>query len=215
MRAVMPAEAWYVLSALLAPVGYVLQDCVADAMTVEAVPRVDAQGQPLSDEERRLGQTTMQTLGRVAIIGGAVLVSLANVVLFRGVESMTAAQKAEAYLQIYVMALLIPVISVSGVLLASVTAPPRSAPAGTQGFSRAQIRYDAARRRTTAAGELVDPGRRTGVRRVYPLARPDPGAFDQEIIFAGSLAIVRVPDVAAGAGAGAVGPPYAGRAPRC
>src|SRR5215510_13977133 len=44
MRGFMPAEAWFVLSALLAPVGYVLQDVVADAMTVEAVPRVDEEG---------------------------------------------------------------------------------------------------------------------------------------------------------------------------
>ena len=41
MRNVMPAATWFVVSALLAPVGYVLQDVVADAMTVEAVPRVD------------------------------------------------------------------------------------------------------------------------------------------------------------------------------
>ena len=32
------------------PIGYVLQDVVADAMTVEAVPRVDEHGQPLSLE---------------------------------------------------------------------------------------------------------------------------------------------------------------------
>jgi len=38
MVAVMPAEAWFVLSALLSPVGYLIQDAVADAMTVEAVP---------------------------------------------------------------------------------------------------------------------------------------------------------------------------------
>ena len=87
MRKVMSAEAWFVLSTLLAPVGYVLQDCVADAMTVEAVPRVDDEGRPLSAEERKLGHTTMQTLGRVAIIGGTVLVSLANVILFRGVRA--------------------------------------------------------------------------------------------------------------------------------
>ena len=48
MRAIMPAEAWFVLSALLAPVGYVLQDVVADAMTVEAVPRVDEDGKPIA-----------------------------------------------------------------------------------------------------------------------------------------------------------------------
>src|SRR5262245_24903387 len=42
MRAVMSAESWFVLSTLLAPIGYVIQDAVADAMTVEAVPKVDA-----------------------------------------------------------------------------------------------------------------------------------------------------------------------------
>ena len=40
MAAVMSVESWYVLSALLSPVGYVLQDVVADAMTVDDVPRV-------------------------------------------------------------------------------------------------------------------------------------------------------------------------------
>src|SRR5688572_32603461 len=36
MTAVMPAETWYVLSVLLNAVGFVVQDVVADAMTVEA-----------------------------------------------------------------------------------------------------------------------------------------------------------------------------------
>src|SRR5262245_1409426 len=47
MERVMNAEAWFVLSALLSPVGYVLQDVVADAMTVEAVPRVRETGEPV------------------------------------------------------------------------------------------------------------------------------------------------------------------------
>src|SRR4029453_6911695 len=66
-------EAWFVLSTLLAPIGYVVQDVVADAMTVEAVPRVDAEGRPTSMAERKSMNTTVQTLGRVAIIGGTVL----------------------------------------------------------------------------------------------------------------------------------------------
>src|SRR5512139_588879 len=45
MTAILSAEVWFVLSTLLAPVGYVIQDAVADAMTVEAVPRVDEKGQ--------------------------------------------------------------------------------------------------------------------------------------------------------------------------
>ena len=81
MRGIMPLEAWFVVAALLSPVGYVLQDVVADAMTVEAVPRVNERGEPLPPEARRLMNTTLQTLGRVAIIGGGVLVSLVNVCL--------------------------------------------------------------------------------------------------------------------------------------
>ena len=44
MRQVLSVEAWFVLSSLLAPAGYVVQDTVADAMSVEAVPRLDTEG---------------------------------------------------------------------------------------------------------------------------------------------------------------------------
>ena len=79
MRAIASVETWYVTAALLAPIGYVVQDVVADAMTVEAVPRVDANGHPLTLENRKSMHVTMQTLGRVAIISGGVLVSVVNV----------------------------------------------------------------------------------------------------------------------------------------
>ncbi len=97
MERVMPADGWFVLAALLAPIGYVLQDVVADAMTVEAVPRVDQAGQPIAPEERRLMNTTVQTLGRVAIIGGGVLVAGANVWMFAGAAAMPEAQKVATY----------------------------------------------------------------------------------------------------------------------
>ncbi len=118
MAAVMPAEAWFVLSALLAPIGYVLQDVVADAMTVEAVPRVGADGRPVPPERRKLMNTTMQTLGRVALIGGLALVAAVNLYLFADVEKLSEAQKVVIYRQIYTMALVIPLISVAGVALA-------------------------------------------------------------------------------------------------
>ncbi|AWI78004.1 hypothetical protein CEW87_00785 [Parazoarcus communis] len=118
MRTVMPVEAWFVLSALLAPVGYVMQDAVADAMTVEAVPRIDAAGKPIAADTIRLMHTTMQMLGRVAIIGGSVLVSIANVVMFQGAENLPEVEKVAIYLQIYEMALIIPLLSISGVVLA-------------------------------------------------------------------------------------------------
>ncbi|WP_455210725.1 hypothetical protein [Kaarinaea lacus] len=117
MRHVMSAEAWFVISTLLAPVGYVVQDVVADAMTVEAVPKFTSDGKPLDKDTLRLMHTTMQTLGRVAIIGGSLLVALLNVYMFRGVEALQEAEKVAVYTNIYLIALFIPVISVLGVTL--------------------------------------------------------------------------------------------------
>jgi hypothetical protein len=117
MRRIMPVDVWYVLSVLLAPLGYVIQDVVADAMTVEAVPRLDSEGQPFDEATTRLMHTTMQTLGRVAIVGGGILVALLNIFMFSGVESMSEATKLVVYIRIYKLALLIPIVSVLGVIL--------------------------------------------------------------------------------------------------
>src|SRR3989441_3482335 len=115
MRAMWSVETWVVLAALLSPLGYVVQDVVADAMTVEAVPRFRADGRPIGMAERKSMNTTVQTLGRVAIIGGSVLVSLANVYLLPGASELPEAEKALAYLRVYELALVIPVVSVFGV----------------------------------------------------------------------------------------------------
>ena len=139
MRAVMPIEAWFVLSVLLSPVGYVMQDAVADAMTVEAVPRVDARGEPIPAETIRLMHTTMQMLGRVAIIGGTVLVSLANVAMFQGSEALPEAEKVAIYLRIYELALIIPLLSVSGVLLGGLLKRREAGRLAALGRSRAEI----------------------------------------------------------------------------
>ena len=70
MASILKVETWFSVSALLAPVGYVTQDVVADAMTVEAVPSTDDQGIRYSTQQIKIMHTTMQTLGRFAIIGG-------------------------------------------------------------------------------------------------------------------------------------------------
>ncbi|MHB1375049.1 MAG: MFS transporter [Thauera sp.] len=139
MRAVMPIEAWFVLSVLLSPVGYVMQDAVADAMTVEAVPRLDARGQPIPADTVRLMHTTMQMLGRVAIIGGTVMVSLANVAMFQGSESLPEADKVAIYLRIYELALIIPLLSVSGVLLGGFLKRREAKRLAALGRNRAEI----------------------------------------------------------------------------
>jgi hypothetical protein len=139
MRAVMSGERWFVLAALIAPTGYMIQDAVADAMTVEAVPRVDEQGRPYDAAARKSMHTTMQTLGRVAIIGGLALVALANVYLFYGTESLPKERKAAMYATVYTIALAIPVLSVLGVVLHGFIKMRRAAALRRQGRSRDEI----------------------------------------------------------------------------
>ena len=118
MRSVMAVEVWFVLSVILAPVGYVLQDVVADAMTVEAVPTQDHSGTPIPTSEIKEMHTTMQALGRFAVIGGSLLVALLNVALFSGVELLGDEETRAVYANIYVYALVIPCVSIAGVMLA-------------------------------------------------------------------------------------------------
>ena len=119
MSEIFLVETWFVISVILAPVGYVVQDVVADAMTVEAVPLVDEQGMDYSKDQVKIMHTTMQTLGRFAIIGGTVLVALVNVILFRDVESLEQSEKINLYGTIYIYALIIPLVSILGVILAN------------------------------------------------------------------------------------------------
>ncbi|MGZ8199995.1 MAG: hypothetical protein ACXWUC_04360 [Methylosarcina sp.] len=139
MTGLLTAETWYIVATLLAPIGYVIQDTVADAMTVEAVARVDEQGRPLPQDQIQLAHTTMQTLGRVAIISGTLLVAAANVYLFSGVENMDAAQQAAVYVQIYRWALLIPILSVGGVFLATYLRSNEEWRLAAQGYESADI----------------------------------------------------------------------------
>jgi hypothetical protein len=139
MTAILGAESWYVLSVLLAPTGYVIQDVVADAMTVEAVPTVDERGEPLSERDTKQMHTTMQTLGRIAIISGLVGVAVLNITLFSGVAEMTAANKAAVYAKIYLLAMAIPIISVTGVVLGGLSLRHRARRLRQQGFDEHAI----------------------------------------------------------------------------
>jgi len=190
MRAILPAEAWFVLAALLAPIGYVLQDVVADAMTVEAVPRVDADGSLVGDEQRRLGHSTMQTLGRVAVIGGGFLVQLINVAMFSDVKHMDATQKVAVYVQIYELALIIPVVSVLGTLLAGLLRRRDARRLARRGFSAEQIEImiHGDREKTEINWWILGGGLVFAVFSVT-MGLSQMG-FNQEIIFLGSMAIV-------------------------
>jgi hypothetical protein len=190
MRQVMTVEAWFVVSTLLAPVGYVVQDVVADAMTVEAVPRYDEQGVEIDRQSRRLMHTTMQTLGRVAIISGTVLDAVINIIMFTDARDLDEATKASIYSRIYMMAMVIPVISVSGVLLGEYLKFRRVRRLGAEGFSREQIRSMVA-----AQEDIPEPnwwilgGSLAFVAFTLSMGLSD-APFSQEIIFAGSMAII-------------------------
>ncbi|MCU0835132.1 MAG: hypothetical protein MUC77_11985 [Chromatiaceae bacterium] len=190
MAAWMPVEAWYVLSALLAPTGYVVQDVVADAMTVEAVPSVDKEGRPIPGGQRRLMHTTMQTLGRVAIIGGGVFVALLNVLMFQGVEAMPEAQKLAVYVRIYELALSIPVVSVLGVVLGGMLTRRELRRLMALGFDRLT-----AEEAIHGHSEPTEPnwwilgGSLAFVVFTLGMGLGDV-PFNQEIIFAGSMAIL-------------------------
>jgi hypothetical protein len=190
MAAVMSVEAWYITSILLAPIGYVLQDVVADAMTAEAVPPVDERGQPYPDDAIKTMHTTMQTLGRVAIILGVVAVAALNIGMFAGVAEMSEAEKTRTYANIYLLALVIPAISILGVTLGGIAYRRRAVRLLAQGFTQDRV-----------AAMLVAPIEKTspnwwimggGVAFVaFTLATSLAAVpFDQEIIFTGSMAIV-------------------------
>jgi len=118
MTAVWSVNAWFVLATLLSPIGYVLQDATADAMTVEAVPRFQNDGTPVEANTLKRMHTTMQTLGRVAIVGGTIVVALINLGMFADVQSLSPAQKTLTYRNLYLTALIIPVLSVAGLVVA-------------------------------------------------------------------------------------------------
>ncbi len=190
MRRVVGIETWYVISALLAPIGYVIQDVVADAMTVEAVPRVDREGRSIDAETQRLMHTTMQTLGRVAIIGGGVAVAFINIVMFSGAEALPEPEKVKIYTDIYLMSLVIPLVSVLGVILAAWLRMRESRRLSERGFTNTEIRYMLYRQSETPSpnwwilgGSLAFVVFTVGM----GLAKVP---YNQEIIFAGSMAIV-------------------------
>ena len=186
MSSILSVETWFVISVLLAPVGYVVQDVVADAMTVEAVPLVDDSGNKFSRDEIKLMHTTMQTLGRFAIIGGTVLVALANVILFKGVDDLEQADKISLYGSIYIYALIIPIVSVLGIFLASYLKNQKKRKLIEQGLEGDQ---DYAPSEKTEVNWWI-----LGGSLVFVIFTLGIGSFKvpfaQEIVFVGSMAII-------------------------
>jgi hypothetical protein len=193
MTSILPAEVWYVISTLLGPVGYVVQDAVADAMTVEAVPRVDEHGQSFDPPTLKLMHTTMQTLGRVAIIGGGILVAMINVYVFTGVEGLPQKEIVGLYQQVYLMALIIPFVSVLGVGMAWMLRQKQKKRLLQQGFS-----LEHTEQMVNARDDMQEPTKPNwwilGGSLAFVLFTLMVGfgdfSYSEEIVFAGSMAIV-------------------------
>jgi hypothetical protein len=180
MAAILEPGTWYVIASLLSPVGFVLQDVVADAMTVEAVPVYGEDGAKVPEADLKRMHVTVQTLGRIAIIGGSALVA--------GIGGWLA--KALSYAAMYQMSLLIPVISVAGVVL------------GTVSLRRRRVRY----RRAGVPEQEIRALLHTAAEKVAPNWQilGGSGAFaalslligisafpaKKEAIFCGSLAVI-------------------------
>ncbi len=186
----LPLESWFVISVILAPVGYVVQDVVADAMTVEAVPHIDDQGRPHDASTLRLMHTTMQTLGRVAIIGGGIFVTLLNVIFFQGVGTFPEAEKLATYVRIYELALIIPVVSVLGVVLGGFMKYRQLTRLRNSGFDQKQ-----AEKLAYGQNEKTEPnwwilgGSLFFVTFTISMGLGDV-SYNKEIIFLGSMAIL-------------------------
>ena len=190
MAAIMPAEHWFVWSALLAPVGYVIQDVVADGMTVDAVPHIDEHGKPIPEAQLKLMHITMQTLGRVAIIGGSILVALVNLYVFRDVANLSELEKVAAYRGIYQLSLLIPIVSVLGVALAAIIQYRETKQLLASGMSMEEIhavRHDAIEK--THPNWWILGGSLVFVIFTLGMGLSDI-KYSQEIIFLGSLTII-------------------------
>ena len=180
MVSILSADAWYVISSLLSPIGFMLQDVVADAMTVEAVQPYDSDGKPFPEDVFKRMHVTMQTLGRIAIIGGSAVVA--------GIGGWLAT--AISYKAMYELSLIIPVISVLGAVL------------GTWNLQRLRMEYKRAGKPKEEIRELLRAEERTENPNWYILGGSavfvaaslflglSPIPAKKEIIFLASLLII-------------------------
>jgi BT1 family len=102
-----PAGTQYLVASLIVAVGLVVQDVVADAMTVEVVPRVDECGRPRPPIDIQNDLSMVQALGRLALAFGIVLVAGLSGVFARWFS----------YSMVCLGALLIPFTSIAGTIL--------------------------------------------------------------------------------------------------
>lgn len=110
MRAIMDDKNWLFFSAVLGSLGFMWQDVVADGMTVEAVPTYKNDGTAYTEQEVKTMHIRMQTLGRVSLMGGVMLVAGLSGWL---VDTTTDVTRLESFEHIYKMAFFVPILSLT------------------------------------------------------------------------------------------------------
>jgi hypothetical protein len=180
MAGILPMDVWYILSVLLAPIGFMLQDVVADAMTVEAVPPFREDGSEIPREELQRMHVTMQTLGRIAIVGGSALVA--------GVGGWLA--EVFSYALMYKISLVIPLISVMGVTLGDIMSRRRRRQLRRQGFEEDEIQGMLQPQDEKPSPNWAILGGSAVFVAVTLLVGLSDLALKQEIILTGSLGII-------------------------
>ncbi|MCX7310708.1 MAG: hypothetical protein WCG92_19865 [Hyphomicrobiales bacterium] len=109
------ADHLYIFGAMLVAIGTVVQDVVADAMSTEVVARTDANGNERPDDVVRVELGMVQVLGRLAVSAGVLAVA--------GLSGWLADLMSRQ--AVFLIALIIPAISVAGVFLRGIETTER------------------------------------------------------------------------------------------
>jgi hypothetical protein len=117
LKAIASPNEWYVFASLLSPIGYMLQDTVADAMTIDAVRKTDGRGRQLHDSQIFRSHATMQSAGRTSLIAGTVLIGVVNIGVFQGIDPSQTAGGEMAYRKLYLIGFTIPLLAAAAALL--------------------------------------------------------------------------------------------------
>jgi MFS family permease len=108
----------YVAGAMLLVLGAVVQDVVADAMSTELVPRIDASGHPRPKDEVRADLGMVQVLGRLALALGILSVAGLSGWLAQYLDRET----------VFLVGLAVPAISLCGLFFIREGLSPREQP---------------------------------------------------------------------------------------
>lgn len=109
--------AWYLAAAIINAAGFMIQDVIADTMTVEVIPRIDpATGLPRSKEDIDKELSHIQWLGRLVMMSSAAIGAFAGGI----------AAKSFGYHAVVMFALGIPAVSLLGCFLKTNKEAPRS-----------------------------------------------------------------------------------------